>query len=57
MTASVRKAGMPWPMRSQGTLAMLATMSAPTMISAGPTAYGGMLAARVGWVGGGEVSW
>jgi hypothetical protein len=34
------------PMRSHGILATLATIKEPTMSSAGPTAYGGMLAAR-----------
>ena len=33
-------------MRSQGILETLATMSAPTMIRAPPTAYGGMLAVQ-----------
>ena len=34
-----------WPMRSHGILATLATMRAPTISSAPPTAYGGMFAA------------
>ncbi len=36
-----------WPMRSQGILATLATIRAPTMSNAPPTAYGGMLAAGI----------